>query len=116
MVFDAGDVVLESLGRILQLDVTLRNVCPNKRVALAVILTEVDEEDNEYDRGLKTLLIPAHDGDSCRDITVRCLKFVLPEVLDVTNGADAMCNERNFRARFIANYVDSGFVCCPDID
>ena len=116
VVFDAGDVVLESLGRILQLDVTLRNVCPNKRVALAVILTEVDEEDNEYDRGLKTLLIPAHDGDSCRDITVRCLKFVLPEVLDVTNGADAMCNERNFRARFIANYVDSGFVCCPDLD
>lgn len=45
--FDAGDVYLESIGRILQLDVNLKNVCPNKRVALGVILTEVDQEGNE---------------------------------------------------------------------
>ena len=43
MEFNAGDVRLESLGRILELDVTLKNVCPHKRVALAVILSEVDE-------------------------------------------------------------------------
>ena len=43
MILDAGSVMLSSLGRILQLDVTVKNVCPNKRVALAVILTEVDQ-------------------------------------------------------------------------
>ena len=113
-VFDAGDLALDSLGRILQLDVTLRNVCPGKRVALAVILTEVDCKDREHDRGLKTLVIPAHDRSSCQDITVRCIKFVLPEELDVSGSADALCNKRCFRVRFLANYIDSGFVCCPD--
>ena len=112
---DAGVAVLESLGRILKLDVTIPNVCPGRPVALAVILTEVDDEDNEYRRGMKTLVIPAHDGGSCRDVTVRCIRFVLPEELDVTGTPDRLCNERNFRVRFIANYIDTGFTCCtPD--
>lgn len=40
---DMGDVALEGLGRIVQLDVRLTGVCPDRRVAMAVILTEVDE-------------------------------------------------------------------------
>ena len=110
--FDAGDLALESLGRIVQLDVTLRNVCPGKRVALAVILTEVDDEGNEFKRGLKTLTIPAHDRDSCRDVTVRCIKFVLPEDLSVADQTDGICGERNLNARFIAHYIDNDFECC----
>lgn len=31
---DLGNVELESLGRIIQADVTIKNVCPGKRVAL----------------------------------------------------------------------------------
>lgn len=112
VVYDAGDLVMESLGCILQLDVTLRNVCPGKRVALAIVLTEVDDEDNEYSRGLKTMVIPAHTQASCRDVTVRCVKFVLPEELDVSGTADALCNDRRFVARFIAHYIDNDFVCC----
>ena len=114
-IFDAGDLLMDSLGRILQLDVTLRNVCPGKRVALAVILTEVDAEDNEYNRGTKTIVIPAHTQPTCRDVTVRCIKFVLPEELDVSGSTETLCGERFFRVRFIANYIDSNFVCCPDI-
>lgn len=109
---DAGDVDLDSLGRILQLDVTVRNVCPNRRVALAVILTEVDDKGNEFRRGLKTLVIPAHKRDSCRDVTVRCVKFVLPEELDVSGTPKGICNRRKFKVRFLANYIDSGFDCC----
>ena len=33
-VIDLGDVYLESLGRILELNLTIKNVCPDKRVAL----------------------------------------------------------------------------------
>ena len=112
VVFDAGDLVMESLGRILQLDVTLRNVCPGKRVALAIILTEIDDEDNEYSRGLKTMVIPAHTQTSCRDVTVRCVKFVLPQELDVSGNTNALCNDRNFIARIVAHYIDSDFACC----
>ena len=110
--FDAGDLGMESLGRIVQLSVTLKNVCPHRRVALAAILTEVDDHGLEYKRGMKTVLVPAHTKESCRDVTVRCIKFVLPESLDVSGSTSSICNARNFKARFIANYIDDNFTCC----
>ena len=100
--FDAGDLHLESLGRILQLDVTLKNICPRKRIALAVLLNEVDDKGHEFKRGFKTVVVPAHEHPTCRGVTVRCIKFVLPASLDISGKDDAICNRRKFRARFIA--------------
>lgn len=110
---DAGDAYLESLGRILQLNVTVRHVCPEKRVALAVILTELDPEGNEYQRGMKAVALPAHHYAGCRDIVVRCIKFVLPETLNVS-GSDpnSMCGQRKFKVRLIAHNIDTDFRCC----
>lgn len=51
----AGNINLSSLGCILQLDVTIKNVCPHHRVGLAVILYEVDNHGNEFKRGIKFL-------------------------------------------------------------
>lgn len=114
VVIDAGDVYLESLGRILQIDVTVKNVCPHKRVALAVLLSELAPNGTEYSRGMKTITIPAHNYPSCRDVSVKCIKFVLPEDLDVSGGLpNAICNARNFKVRFIANLIDTDFQCCP---
>lgn len=113
---DMGDVYIESQGRIVQMDVTIKNVCPGKRVALAAILTEVDENGIEYQRGTKTMTVPAHNFPSCRDVLVKCIKFVLPEDLDVSGGsAQLMCNPRNFKVRFIAHNIDSDFRCCESI-
>lgn len=107
---------LESQGRILQLDLTLKQVCPGKRVALAVILTEVDENGQEHARGMKTVTIPAHDFPTCRDVLVKCIKFVVPEDLDGANGnTRPMCEPRSFRARVIAHNIDSDFCCCGPI-
>lgn len=111
---DAGEIGLDSLGRIVQLDVTLRNICPGKRVALAVLLHEVDDGGCEHKRGMKILTVPAHTGDSCRDVTVRCIKFVLPENTEGSGSGTSLCATRNFKARFIANYLDSDFDCCCD--
>lgn len=61
-VFDAGDVRLESLGRILELNFTVKRVCPGKRVALGVLLSEVGENGDEYPRGMKALTLPAHNA------------------------------------------------------
>lgn len=110
--FDAGDLELVSLGRILQLDVNLKNICPYRRVALAIILTEVDQYGLEYPRGMKTLTIPAHTRDTCQDITVRCVNFVLPEDLDVSGSTKSICNARKFKARLISHYIDNDFSCC----
>ncbi len=116
VVVDMGDVYLESLGRIIQMDVTIKNVCPGKRVALAVLLTEVDANGMEFQRGTKAMTIPAHNFPACRDVLVKCIKFVLPEDLDVSGGStQVMCNPRNFKVRFIAHNIDSDFRCCESI-
>lgn len=110
--FDVDAFGMQSLGRIVRLNVTLQNVCPNKRVALAVLLNEVDLYDCEHKRGTKILTVPAHTRQTCHDVTIRCIEFVLPEDLDVSGTADSMCNTRRFKARFIAHYIDNDFNCC----
>ena len=116
LVIDLGDTYLESLGRIVQLDVTVKNVCPHRRVALGIILTEVDDYGNEHQRGMKTITVPAHNSSGCRDITVKCIKFVLPEDLNVSgNDPRSICGSRNFKARVIAHTIDSDFVCCDSV-
>lgn len=116
VVVDTGDVYLESMGTILQMDVTVKNVCPQKRVALAVILTEVDENGTEYQRGTKAVTIPAHSYPSCRDVLVKCIKFVVPKDLDVSGGStQTMCSPRQFKARFIAHNIDSDYRCCESV-
>lgn len=113
---DMGDTYLESLGRIIQLDVTVKNVCPGKRVALAAILTEVDDEGTEYQRGMKVMTLPAHNEPTCRDVLVKCIKFVVPEDLDPTDSsAQTMCNQRNFKVRFIAHNIDTDYRCCESM-
>lgn len=110
--FNAGDLGLESLGRILQLDVTLKNVCPHRRAALAVLLNEVDDQGEEHKRGLKTITVPAHDRQTCHDVVIRCVRFVLPEDLDPDGNCGCICNDRKFKVRFIAHYIDNDFDCC----
>ena len=113
---DLGDVYLSSLGRILQLDVTVRHVCPNRRVALAAILTEVDENGMEYQRGMKTMTLPAHRYEGCRDIQVKCIQFVVPE--DISENGEpehAMCAPRKFKVRFIAHTIDTDYRCCEAV-
>jgi Ca-activated chloride channel family protein len=110
---DLGNTFLESTGRILQISATVKNVCPGKRVALGIVLTEVDEEGIEHPRGMKTITIPAHNHSTCRDVVVSCVKFVLPEDLNVSGGIPgAMCSARNLRVRLISHHIDSTFVCC----
>ena len=104
--FDAGDLSLEDAGRILQLDVNLLNVCPGRRVALAVVLTELDQAGLPQPRGMKTFAIPAHNLPTCADVLVTCVRFILPE------EGTGLCAERNLQARFMAHYIDNDFACC----
>ena len=113
LVVDLGDACLESSGRIVQLDVKLKNVCPHKRVALGIILTETDRYGSEYQRGMKAVTVPAHARPGCQDVLVKCIKFVLPEDLNVSGcSCQSLCCERHLKARVIANYIDTDFRCC----
>lgn len=107
--FNAGDLELEDTGRILQLDVNLLNVCPGKRVALAVVLTELDANDVPQPLGMKTFLLPAHTLPTCSDVLVTCIRFILP------GNGETLCEERTVRAQFFAHYIDNDFRCCQQI-
>lgn len=110
---DLGEVELQSQGQIIQMDVTLKRVCPGKRVALAAILTEVDEDGMEHQRGMKAMTIPAHNFPMCRDILVKCIRFVLPDDLSVS--CRRACTPRKLKARFLANSIDTDYRCCESV-
>ena len=106
------DAQILSLGRLVQLDVVLKNICPGKRVSATVLLTETDAAGMEQTRAMKHILLPAQTGTACADVTLRCIQFSVPEALDLTGQPDSICNERKFNVRVIANYVDSDMVFC----
>ena len=111
-VINGNDTTIKDLGRIVQVDVPIKNVCPNKRLAVGVILTEIDSGNIEHNRGMKTLLIPPIESTKCENIIIKCVSFVVPEALDTTGNVDALCNSRDFKARVLVNYVDTDIVCC----
>lgn len=110
--YELDDVELRSLGRLLNLSFTVKNVCPHKRVAVAVIVTELDHRHKEHPRGLKTFVISHHER-SCKDIKVKCVHFVLPESLDTDHAPNGICNKRKFIVRTISNYIDTNFFTTP---
>ncbi len=116
--FELGEYALESQGRIIELNLTLQNVCPNRRVALALALTEVDSNGIEYQRGLKAMTVPAHSCESCQNVRVTGIKFILPDDISVAEGqsTQTLCNTRNLRVRTFVHYIDYDFTCDDDVD
>ena len=77
---------------------------------------EADEEGMEHQRGIKAMTIPVHSFSTCRDVLVKCIKFVDPEDFDVSGmPTRAICNQRNFKAWFIAHHIDTDCRCCEAV-
>lgn len=106
---DVGDVQLGAQGRIIQLEVTVKDVCPNRRVALGVMLEEVGPDGKTEPRGFKAYTIPAHTQPGCRDVQVQCIRFVVPE--DVSLWGKSLCDTRRFQVQLIAQEMDWEFHC-----
>ena len=112
---DAGDIVMTDLGRILQVDFVLHDICPHRRTSVGIIVTELMDNGVEASRGFKALTIPAHTGQSCRDVHVMCVPFVLPEDPRACGCTGGMCTGRNFRVRIISHPMDYTWNCCGTI-
>lgn len=70
----------------------------------------------EYQRGMKTMTLPAHRYEGCQDIQVKCIQFVVPE--DISENGEpehAMCAPRKFKVRFIAHTIDTDYRCCEAV-
>jgi len=92
----------DSLGRVLDVNMTLCNMCPGRRCAVGVHLTEADGSGNEYARGFRAFTVPAHDGKQNRDVDLPTLRFILPEDASMANG----CENRHFIVRATNHYMD----------
>ncbi|WP_250278550.1 vWA domain-containing protein [[Clostridium] colinum] len=103
--YDLGDYALDHLGRILELSLTIKNVCPNKKVALAITVNEIDDNNTENKKAMKIISVPIHNSNACEDIRLTNIKFVLPE------EDNLICKERKFAIRVIGNYIDDNPIC-----
>lgn len=104
-----ANVQPEAQGRMIEINVRVRRVCPGKRTALGILLHELDEDDAEQLRGMKTMTLPAHGESSCRDIIVEGIRFVLPE--DVSLSVGGSCGRRRFKVRTHVHYMDVSDMC-----
>ena len=70
----------------------------------------------EYQRGMKTMTLPAHRYEGCRDIQVKCIQFVVPEDIS-ENGEPSMPCARpgSSRCAFIAHTIDTDYRCCEAV-
>lgn len=92
-------------GRLLSVSVKLTKVCPERKVAIGVIVYEKLEDNSLEPKGFRateitTPAITETDTCVCKDIEVKPFDFVLPE-------EDGICKERSFYTKVIAHYSDS---------
>ena len=97
--------MLDNVGRILEFSLTIKNVCPNQKVALAIILNEVNNLGEEIKKGMKIISVAPHSSSVCEDIKVTNIKFVLPE------EDQLLCQEREYSVRVFGNYLDNNPIC-----
>lgn len=101
------DMELEGTGRVMDVTMTLRNVCPCRHVSVGYLVTEVDAQNNEYSRGFKSFTVEPHYNSRCCDVDVATTRFILPDDVRV-DGGDSLCEgTRHFIVRCEAHYADT---------
>lgn len=96
---DVGDLYVENNGKILELSMTLKSVCPDKSVALGIVLCKVNDDKSTSVQAVKTFIVPAVHGDKSEDIVVKGITFVIP--------CDEKCIDcrQHFTVRIEKHYV-----------
>lgn len=90
-------------GRTLDVNCKLLNVCPGRRSALGITLTEMDEDGTEYARGFRAVTVPAHNARCNQDVNLDTVRFILPEDLSLQN-------RRHFIVRTQHHYLDASSI------
>ena len=90
-------------GRVLDVNARLLNVCPGRRSALGLTLTEVDGGGTERPCGFQAITVPAHNGRCNQDIAVDTVRFILPE-------ESCQQQRRHFIVRTQHHYLDAASI------
>lgn len=95
---------LSNVGRYLTLRLTVKNVAPDKQVALGIKIYETTGGCRVI-KGHKEFAF-AHNGDCRRDITLKNVHFVLPEEIAETDDKTNICSQRTFDIETHSHYID----------
>ena len=90
----------DSEGRMLDVAMTLQNVCPGRRVFVGLSAHEVVEGGEEELRGFRALTLPAHHDGAAHAVDAPPIRFILPE-----EGSHPG-RPRHFVLRAYAHYAD----------
>ena len=93
----------DSEGRMLDVTLTVQNVCPGRRVFIGLSAHEVMEGGAEELRGFRALSLPAHHDGSAHAVDAPPIRFILPEEENVDSRAG---RPRHFVLRAYAHYAD----------
>lgn len=102
MILEASE--LPNVGRFLTLQATVKNICPNRRVALGIKLYETTGGSRVL-KGYKTYSFK-HNESNCRDVSLCNIRFVLPEELSEGDDNTTMCGQRSFDIETNSHYVN----------
>ena len=90
----------DSEGRMLDVAMTLQNVCPGRRVFVGLSAHEVVEGGEEELRGFRALTLPAHHDGAAHAVDAPPIRFILPE------EGSRPGRPRHFVLRAYAHYAD----------
>lgn len=95
---DLGPINITNQGQIINVSLTLRNACPNRKIAIAITLVEIDQCCHEHQKAFRVFEVQT-PSTPCGNLKVNNLRFALP----VENS----CQKRRFRFLITANYTDT---------
>lgn len=95
---------LSGNGRFLNLNTTVKNVCPNKRIAIGLALYETTSGVRVI-KGHKTF-VASHSESCFTDIILTNIHFILPEEIAETCDTTNICKERTFELDMASHYID----------
>lgn len=99
-----GPQNLSSVGRFLTVCTTIKNVCPNKQIAIGIKIYETTKG-RRVIKGHKMFAVQ-HNEKGCADITLNNIHFVLPEEIAETCDKTNICSRRTFDIETTSHYID----------
>jgi len=98
---ELSDTYLKAHMRVIEIDVTVKDVRPGDRMPMMVSLAETGTDGHGYWHDTRAVTVPAHEFPTNRDVMIRRVRFEVPEDAKVSSRPFV----RNFKVCVSADAV-----------
>lgn len=99
---DVGEVCLEGTAQLLNLNMTVRGLCPGTRTALGILVKALGANGEACGCAFKSVILPARNTNPCQPVRVKGIRLVLP----AGESCEAQRMARHYEVRVFANCID----------